>query len=123
MAEGGRILHHLKVFLRDERNTILITGYQDGGTRGDRLLRGETEIKIHGAMVPVRAKIEAITSMSAHVDYQEMLDWLSHLKQAPKKVFITHGNIAASQSLQAKIEARFHWSCEIPEYLETAILA
>lgn len=122
MAEGGRILHHLKVFLPDERNTILITGYQDGGTRGDRLLRGELEIKIHGAMVPVRAKIEAITSMSAHVDSQEMLEWLSHFKRAPKKVFITHGNLEGTQALKAKIEERFHWQCVIPEYLQTESL-
>ena len=57
MAEAGRILHDLKVFLPDARNTILFTGYQDGGTRGDRLIRGETEIKIHGEMIPVRAQI------------------------------------------------------------------
>ncbi len=122
MAEGGRILHHLKVFLPDERNTILMTGYQDGGTRGDRLLRGETEIKIHGAMVPVRAKIASINSMSAHVDYQEMLDWLAHFKRAPKKVFITHGNLESAQALQKRIMEKFNWNCVIPDYLETDTL-
>ncbi len=122
MAEGGRILHHLKYFLPDERSTIVFTGYQDGGTRGDRLLRGELEIKIHGAMVPVRAQIKSITSMSAHADYQEMLDWLANFKYPPKKVFITHGDLDATKSLKDKIKEKFNWSCVIPEYLQTETL-
>jgi metallo-beta-lactamase family protein len=122
MAEGGRILHHLKAFLPETRNTILLTGYQAGGTRGDRLLRGESEIKIHGAMIPVRAQIKSINSMSAHADYQEMLDWLENFKRPPKKVFITHGDINATQALQDKIEEKFNWKCVIPEYLQTEAL-
>lgn len=122
MAEGGRILHHLKKFLPDERNTILFTGYQDPGTRGDRLTRGEPEIKIHGEMVPVRAHIVAMSNMSAHADYQEMLGWLSNFKSAPRKVFITHGNQASAESLKAKIEEKFGWNCYIPDYLQTVQL-
>lgn len=122
MAEGGRILHHLKAFLPDHRNTILFTGYQDAGTRGDRLLRGELEIKIHGAMIPVRAQIKSINSMSAHADYQEMLNWLGNFKHAPRKVFITHGDQEATQALKNKIEQKFNWSCVIPEYLQTETL-
>lgn len=122
MVEGGRILYHLKSFLPDPRSTIIFTGYQDGGTRGDRMLRGEPEIKIHGSMVPVKAQIKSIDSMSAHADYQEMLGWLGHFKSAPKKVFITHGDQDAAQSLKEKIENRFHWSCVIPEYLQTEVL-
>lgn len=122
MAEGGRILHHLKAFLTDQRNTILFTGYQDAGTRGDRLLRGELEIKIHGAMIPVRAQIESINSMSAHADYQEMLGWLENFKHAPRKVFITHGDHNATQALKNKIEEKFNWTCVIPNYLQTEIL-
>lgn len=119
MAEGGRILHHLKVFLPEYRNTILLTGYQDPGTRGDRLLRGEAEIKIHGEMIPVRAQIVAMNNMSAHADYQEILDWLQNFKQAPRKVFITHGDQASTASLKNKIENRFNWQCCIPDYLQT----
>lgn len=122
MAEGGRILHHLKAFLPDYRSTILFTGYQDAGTRGDRLLRGEIEIKIHGAMIPVQAQIKSINSMSAHADYQEMLNWLENFKHAPSKVFITHGDQEATQALKNKIEQKFNWTCTIPEYLQTETL-
>jgi putative thymidine phosphorylase len=39
MATGGRVVHHLKAFIGDERNLILLTGFQAGGTRGAALGR------------------------------------------------------------------------------------
>ena len=46
MATGGRVLHHLKHFLPNYRNTIIMVGYQAGGTRGRKLLNGDKKIKI-----------------------------------------------------------------------------
>ncbi|MGE3402430.1 MAG: MBL fold metallo-hydrolase, partial [Vicinamibacterales bacterium] len=65
MATGGRVLHHLKAALPDERNTALFVGYQAAGTRGRRLVDGQPQVKIHGMMVPVHARIAKIDSMSA----------------------------------------------------------
>lgn len=117
MATGGRVLHHLKVFGSDARNTILLTGYQTPGTRGSRLQAGEDEIKILGEMVPIRAKVETLLNISAHADYEELLLWMSHFKAPPKKVFITHGELEASLSLKAKIEKQLGWNCLVPKYL------
>jgi metallo-beta-lactamase family protein len=117
MATGGRVLHHLRVFLPDHRSTVLLAGFQVAGTRGDRLARGEKEIKIFGEMIPVKAAVHQMESLSAHADYQEMLTWLSSLHEAPRKVFITHGEIKAAESLQAKITAQYGWPCCIPDYL------
>jgi metallo-beta-lactamase family protein len=122
MATGGRILYHLKVFATDPRNTILFVGYQAVGTRGDRMIRGEKEIKIHGEYFQVKAEVEDLHNMSAHADYAEILDWLQNFKNAPRKVFITHGETEAAKSLKEKIEAKFGWDCCIPEYLQTEIL-
>lgn len=122
MATGGRVLHHLKAFAPDERNTILFSGYQAGGTRGARMMNGEREIKIHGQIIKVRARVEAISSLSAHADYQEILQWLENFKSPPKHVFITHGELDAATALKTKIEERFHWECSIPDYLNKADL-
>lgn len=119
MITGGRILHHLKVFLPDYRSTILLTGYQAGGTRGDRLLNGEREIKIHGQFVPVHAHIKSMLNTSAHADYQEMLDWLKNFKRPPKKLFITHGDSSSAKSFKEKVEKQFGWSCVVPSYMYT----
>ncbi len=118
MATGGRILHHLKYFITDERNTIFFTGYQAVGTRGARLLYGEDEIKIHGQMWPVRAQVEVLHSISAHADYGEILDWLSNFQEAPRKTFITHGEPEAASSFKMKIEDRMGWTVVVPNYLE-----
>lgn len=119
MAEGGRVLHHLKAYAPDNRSTIVFTGYQSGGTRGDKILRGEREVKIHGQMIPVRAQVEVIDSLSAHADSNEILLWLKNFKKPPKKTFIVHGEMKAATAMKEKIEKKFHWKCVIPDYLET----
>lgn len=122
MMTGGRILHHIKAYAPHSKHTILINGFQAGGTRGDRLLKGERVLKIHGKMVPINAHIEYLTNTSAHADYEEILQWLEGLKRFPRKVFITHGEHQASLSLKSKIESRFGWMCELPAYLDEKIL-
>lgn len=117
MATGGRILQHLMAYAPEPRNTILFTGYQAGGTRGDRIIKGEKVVKMHGQMVEINAEIISLDYLSAHADYAETLDWLAHFKKVPKKVFITHGEPEAALSLQEKITIQFGWNCEIPKYL------
>jgi metallo-beta-lactamase family protein len=119
MATGGRVLHHLKHYLGDERNTILFPGFQAEGTRGDRLTRGEEAIKIHGQMWPVRAQIIKMDNMSSHADYSEILTWLENFRSPPRKVFITHGELSSAQALQQKIEEKFGWETVIPAYMQS----
>src|SRR4030095_6550913 len=100
MATGGRILHHLRRRLPDERNSVIFAGFQAEGTRGRRLVDGEKEIKIFGEMVPVNAQIFTLQNLSAHADYREILRWLGEFNRAPEKVFLVHGEVAAAESLR-----------------------
>ncbi len=118
MATGGRVLHHLKHYIDDRRNTVILPGFQAAGTRGDKLARGETEIKIHGQWIPVRAQIVQMHSMSAHADYGEILTWLENFTSPPRKTFIVHGEPTAAQSLKVKIQDKFDWNVTVPEYLD-----
>lgn len=118
MATGGRVLHHLKHYLGDARNTILLAGFQAAGTRGDRLARGEKEIKIHGRMWPVRAQIARLDSLSAHADYSEILQWLGYFRMAPRKVFVVHGEPDSALSLRRKIEDKLGWEVSVPVYMQ-----
>lgn len=123
MATGGRVVHHLKAFISDPRNTVLFTGFQAAGTRGEALIHGVEHIKIHGENFPVRAEIILQDSLSAHADYQEILEWLKHFKRPPKEVFLTHGEPIAADVLRHKIEENFKWKCTVPEYLEKVNLS
>jgi metallo-beta-lactamase family protein len=123
MATGGRVLNHLKKFMPNPNNTILFTGYQAKGTRGDRIVSGEKEVRIYGEMIPVNAEVCVLQNISAHADYPEMLEWLSHFTQKPQKVFLVHGEPESAQNFKQKIEEKFHWHCEIPDYLQKVTLS
>lgn len=122
MATGGRVLHHLKAFAPDPRNTILFAGFQAGGTRGAQMLEGVAAIKIHGQFVPLRAQVEQISNLSAHADGNEIMGWLSHFQRAPQRTFITHGEPAAAEALRRRIAADLDWECSVPAYLDEVIL-
>ena len=122
MATGGRVLHHLKAALPHERNTVLFVGFQAEGTRGRRLVNGEPEVKIHGQMIPVHARIALIDSMSAHADSQEILRWLRGFKAAPRRTFLVHGESPAIQALQALIARELGWQTHPPSWNEKADL-
>lgn len=122
MATGGRVVHHLKAFAPDPRNTILFAGFQAEGTRGAAMLNGAATIKIHGEYVPVRAQVESIDNLSAHADFAQILEWLGKMQQAPRQVFITHGEPAAAAAMAQHVVDTLHWPARVPEYLETVQL-
>lgn len=122
MASGGRVVHHLKAFAPKSNNTILFAGFQAAGTRGAALVDGAKEIKIHGEYVPVRARVEIISNLSAHGDYLEIIDWLRGFESAPRKTFIIHGEPLAADAMRLHVEEKLHWRTEVPDYLETVNL-
>lgn len=114
MLAGGRVLHHLKNRLGDKQNTLLFIGYQAEGTRGRQILDGAQKIKIFGKEIPVKAHIERIEGFSGHADYQEILAWLMGFNQAPKHIFLVHGEPDAAGALADRIRERFGWTVSIP---------
>ncbi|AKQ41621.1 Beta-lactamase-like protein [Aurantiacibacter atlanticus] len=122
MATGGRILHHLKHNAPSHRNTIILAGYQAGGTRGAALRDGATELKIHGSYIPIRAEVAQLDMLSAHADQGELLHWLEGFGSAPRQVFVTHGEAAASDTFRHLITERFGWPARVPGHAEVVDL-
>jgi len=118
MATGGRVLHHLKAYAPDARNTILFAGFQAAGTRGAAMVGGAESVKIHGAYVPVRAEVANLDTLSAHADREQLLAWLGALR-SPKRVFVTHGEPVAADALRLAIEERHGWPVTVPDYRES----
>jgi metallo-beta-lactamase family protein len=119
MATGGRVLHHMRAALPDERSTVLFVGYQAAGTRGRRLVDGDQQVKIHGQMVPVRARIAKVDSMSAHADRSEILRWLGTLPSAPGRLCLVHGEPGPMDILKGAISQQFGWNIHTPQHRET----
>lgn len=122
MATGGRVLHHLKAYAPDSRNTILFAGYQAAGTRGASFVSGAKAVKIFGEYVPVRAEVANLDMLSAHADRDDLLAWASAMPHAPRKVYITHGEPVAADALRLAIEERLGWPCEVPDYKQTVTI-
>jgi len=118
MATGGRVLHHLARALPNPRNTVLFAGYQAAGTRGRQLKDGAKFTKIHGVEVQVAARIEAIDSMSAHADANEIMRWLGHFQTPPTTTFLVHGEVEPMDALRARIEKELGWRVRTPGHLE-----
>ena len=123
MVTGGRILHHLKHYGPDHRSTILLAGFQAGGTRGAALRDGSRELKMHGQMVPIRAEIASLDMFSAHADRDELLRWLGGFEAAPRMTFVTHGELEASDTFRRCIQEKLGWNARVPEHSERVDLA
>jgi len=105
MCEAGRILHHLKNNIEDSRNTILFVGFQAEQTLGRKLVDGWKKVNIFGEEYTVRAAVERIDGYSAHADRNELLDYVRRVRQTGlRRVFIVHGEEAASLSLAAALK-------------------
>lgn len=122
MATGGRVLHHLAAALPDPRNTVLFVGYQAAGTRGRALVDGAREVKIHGQLVAVNARIAKNDSMSAHADRNEIIRWLETLPAAPGRLCLVHGEPNPMDALKARIADRFGWQAITPAHREVVNL-
>jgi metallo-beta-lactamase family protein len=119
MATGGRILYHLAKRLPDDRNAVILAGFQAEGTRGRALLEGAQSLRIHGEEVPVRAEVIHMSQFSAHAGRSELLRWLKDIPAPPRQTFLVHGEPSAARGLADAISADLHWPVSIPKYKQS----
>ena len=122
MATGGRVLHHLKRLLPDPLSSVILVGYQAGGTRGAQLRDGATEVKIHGEQVPVRAEIHDLGYFSVHADRNDVLGWLRSAQIPPKRIVLIHGENEERRELAPVVEEATGVRAYTPGYEETLTL-
>jgi metallo-beta-lactamase family protein len=116
MATGGRVLHHLKLYVGGHRNMVVLTGYQAPGTRGATLADGSRTVRIHGEDVAVNAEIVQLQSASAHADSHQLLAWLRTMPKTPQQVYVVHGELGAADGFRKRIEHELKWLAMVPEH-------
>ncbi|MCB0356719.1 MAG: MBL fold metallo-hydrolase, partial [Bdellovibrionales bacterium] len=99
MLTGGRVLHHLRKRLPDPKNSVIFVGYQVEETKGRLLQQGLPKIRIHKQLIDVEAEIYSISTLSAHGDSQDLVDWVERMNKKPEKIFLNHGEPAALNAL------------------------
>lgn len=101
MAEGGRILHHLRNNIHNPKNIILFVGYAAQNTLARKIIDGEHVVKIFGEEHTVKSKVKVIDAFSAHADRRGLLDYVGmNSPSRLKHVFLVHGD--ADQALPLK---------------------
>ncbi len=118
MATGGRVLHHLRQALPDPHACVLFIGFQAPGTRGDLLLRGTPTLRLQGADIPVRCRIENMPSLSAHADQAEMIAWLAQLPRPPRLTLINHGEVSAADTLRGCLNRQLQHHAQVAEPMQ-----
>jgi len=107
MMEFGRVVHHLLRRIEDERNTILVTGWQAPHTRGRQLVDGAETVRIFGKPYKNRAQTHVLNGFSGHADHDELLEWVASIGTKPKRVFLVHGEEEAAAALQSDLDSRY----------------
>jgi len=102
MANGGRVLHHLKHNLSRPECHVIIVGFQAPGTLGRQLVDRLPEVRIHGQRVRVAAQVHTLGGLSAHGDQAQLLRWYDSFKRRPP-VYIVHGEVAPGEALAVKL--------------------
>ena len=113
MCTGGRIRHHFKQRIWDNRNTVVFTGYQARGTLGRILVDGARNIKMFGDDYVVKARIETLGGLSAHAGQRELLEWIDSFQPRPRTVLV-HGEAQAQDVLADKLWREQQLKVEIP---------
>ena len=107
MAEAGRIRHHLKNNIGDERNTILMVGFCAEHTLGARLVAGDKIVRIFGEEHAVKARVEVMSAFSAHADRSELHDFARKATGSLRHIVVVHGEPEQSSALAEALRTMF----------------
>jgi metallo-beta-lactamase family protein len=92
MAEGGRILHHLRNNIHNWKTLLLFVGYAARNTLARKIMDGEKRVKIFGEEHKVNCKIKIMDSFSAHADRRDLLNYARMTPpEKLKHIFLVHG--------------------------------
>jgi metallo-beta-lactamase family protein len=106
MAEGGRVLHHLRNLVEDPRNTVLVVGFMAQHTLGRRLVERRPRVRIWGVERELRAEVVVLNAFSAHADRDDLAAYADAC--APRRIFLVHGEPPAQEALSERLAAAGH---------------
>lgn len=108
MLWGGPSQYYAKALLGEEKNALLLTGYQDEESPGRaiRNMMADTDnpnLVLDGETITVQAHVDAY-NLSAHADRLQITALIESLN--PRTVIFVHGENDARQSLRDSVSAR-----------------
>ncbi|MDD5440269.1 MAG: MBL fold metallo-hydrolase [Candidatus Omnitrophica bacterium] len=122
MCENGRILHHLKNNIENDKNTILTVGYMAENTLGRHIVDKERTVRIFGRPYDLRAEVVVMNSFSSHADKEGLVRYVKCCREQLRGVFIVHGEIAQMEVLRDNLRRKLNIKPRMPAKDETFYL-
>ncbi|HON00618.1 MAG TPA: MBL fold metallo-hydrolase RNA specificity domain-containing protein, partial [Acidobacteriota bacterium] len=115
MAEGGRILHHLRNNIGNPRNVVLLVGFAAEQTLARKLMDGAETVRIFGEEHRVRCRVVRMDDFSAHADRGGLLELLRHQPvQRLRGLFLVHGEEDQSEAFAQTAKSLGYRSVLVP---------
>ncbi|MFT7860822.1 MAG: MBL fold metallo-hydrolase, partial [Sulfurimonas sp.] len=121
MCNGGRIVHHFKHRIWNEKNAVIFVGFQAEKTLGREIVEGAKWINVLGEDIIVKASIHTINGFSAHADRDGMIRWISGIKNL-QKVFLVHGEIESQNAFKETLKKELNIDAHIVGFKEKIVL-
>jgi len=121
MCTGGRILHHFKNRLWNDRNSVIFVGYQAEGTLGRYIVDGAKWVRIYNEDIRIRAKIFTINGFSAHADQREMIEWMGRFESLGN-ICLVHGERQKERIFRKAIRKKLGKKAHIVRFKEKIFL-
>jgi metallo-beta-lactamase family protein len=120
MAEGGRILHHLRNGIENPKNLVLFVGYAAQETLARKMMDGARKVKIFGEEHTVKCKIQTIDAFSAHADSQELLSNVAITPPAKlRHIILVHGEKEQSLPFRDVLLSKGYKNVHYPALYDT----
>ena len=115
MAEGGRVLHHLRNNVEDEKNMVLFVGFAAEHTLARKMMDGHHQVRIFGEEYSVHAEVGYLPFFSGHADRDGLIEFA---KATPpeklKRIFLVHGELEPAQSLKKALHEEGYNTVHVP---------
>ena len=120
MLSGGPAIDYLQNFCSDPKNMLLFVGYQAEGTMGRRIQKGWKNVQLeNGKMLELNLEIATVDGLSGHSDHNQLIAFVQHLKNKPKKIVLNHGDSTRCVELARALHKIFRIESVAPKPLET----
>lgn len=108
MCEAGRVVHHLKATIEDEKNAVVIVGFQAQHTLGRRIVERRPRVRIFGVERDLKAEVVVLNGFSAHGDQADLIELAEavRLRGPLRQVALVHGEASAQGVLRKRLEEK-----------------
>jgi len=119
MLVGGSSVEYLKNFADNKKNSLVFVCYQGSGSLGNKIQRGDKEVKIDNETVNMEMEVETLDGFTGHAGRNELMKFVQKVEPRPRKVIVNHGESSRCLDLASSIHKANRIETNAPKNLES----